>query len=161
MTAPLQLQLDEVDMIAYASEAQPVCSFYYDDSIDSDLPVERARAIVHRVNVHEQMLKALEAAESAISEAAEIMHYEDDLPVTFLESREIEIAHGTSSPSGLRFKKLSAMAALLSLQERKDTGHDPPFPQQHRPCRLHPVPAGPAFGKRRFHPDRPALSRVL
>ena len=95
MTSPLQLQLDEVDMIAYASEAQPVCSFYYDDSIDSDLPVERARAIVHRVNVHEQMLKALEAAESAISEAVEIMHYEDDLPVTFLESREIEIAHGT------------------------------------------------------------------
>ena len=95
MTSPLQLQLDEVDMIAYASETQPVCSFYYDDSIDSDLPVERARAIVHRVNVHEQMLKALEAAESAISEAVEIMHYEDDLPVTFLESREIEIAHGT------------------------------------------------------------------
>ena len=95
MTASLELKLDEVDMIAYASEAQPMCSFYYDDSIDSDLPVERARAIVHRVNVHEQMLKALEAAESAISEAAEIMHYEDDLPVTFLESREIEIAHGT------------------------------------------------------------------
>jgi len=95
MTASLELKLDEVDMIAYASEAQPVCSFYYDDSIDSDLPVERARAIVHRVNVHEQMLKALEAAESAISEAEEIMHYEDDLPVTFLESREIEIAHGT------------------------------------------------------------------
>ena len=95
MTAFLELKLDEVDMIAYASEAQPVCSFYYDDSIDSDVPVERARAIVHRVNVHEQMLKALEAAESAISEAVEIMHYEDDLPVTFLESREIEIAHGT------------------------------------------------------------------
>ena len=95
MTASLELKLDEVDMIAYASEAQPVCSFYYDDSIDSGVPVERARAIVHRVNVHEQMLKALEAAESAISEAAEIMHYEDDLPVTFLESREIEIAHGT------------------------------------------------------------------
>jgi hypothetical protein len=95
MTTPFQLQLDEVDMIAYASEAQPVCSFYYDDFIDSDLPVERARAIVHRVNAHEHMLKALEAAESAISEAVEIMHYEDDLPVTFLESREIEIAHGT------------------------------------------------------------------
>jgi hypothetical protein len=95
MTAPLHLQLDEVDMIAYASETQPVCSFYYDDSLDSDLTVERARTIVHRVNVHEQMLKALEAAESAINEAADIMLYEDDLPVTFLESREIEIAHGT------------------------------------------------------------------
>lgn len=95
MTTPLQLQLDEVDMIAYASETQPVCSFYYDDSIDSDLPVERARAIVHRVNVHEQMLKALEAAESAINEAADIMLYEEDLPVTFLESREIELAYDT------------------------------------------------------------------
>ena len=93
MTAPLQLQLDEVDMIAYASETQPVCSFYYDDADDSDTAVERARTIVHRVNVHEQMLKALEQAESAINEAAEIMLYEDDLPVTFLESREIETAY--------------------------------------------------------------------
>lgn len=93
MTSLLQLQLDEIDMIAYASEAQPVCSFCYDDSIDSDVPVERARAIVHRVNVHEQMLKALEAAESAINEAADIMHYEDDLPVTGLESYEIEKAY--------------------------------------------------------------------
>jgi hypothetical protein len=39
------------------------------------------------------MLKALEAAESAINEAAEIMHYEDDLPVTGLESYEIETAY--------------------------------------------------------------------
>jgi hypothetical protein len=93
MTIPLQLQLDEVDMIAYASETQPVCSFHYDDADNSDTTVERARAIVHRVNAHEQMLKALEAAESAISEAAEIMLYEDDLPVTFLESREIETAY--------------------------------------------------------------------
>ena len=93
MTTPLQLQLDEVDMIAYASETQPVCSFYHDDSLDLDLPVERARAIVHSVNMHERMLKALEAAESAINEAAEIMHYEDDLPVTGLESYEIETAY--------------------------------------------------------------------
>src|ERR1035437_7100197 len=95
MTTPLQLQLDEVDMIAYASETQPVCSFYHDDCIDSDLPVQRARTIVHRVNAHEQMLKALEAAESAINEAADIMLYEEDLPVTFLESREIELAYDT------------------------------------------------------------------
>jgi hypothetical protein len=93
MTASLQLQLDEVDMIAYASETQPVCSFYYDDADNSDTTIERARTIVHRVNAHEQMLKALEQAESAISEAAEIMLYEDDLPVTFLESREIENAY--------------------------------------------------------------------
>ena len=92
MTASLKLQLDEVDMIAYAAQAQPVCSFYYDDSIDSDFPVERARSVVHRVNVHEQMLKALEAAESAINEAADIMLYEDALPVTCLDSREIETA---------------------------------------------------------------------
>ena len=80
-------------MIAYAAQAQPVCSFYYDDSIDSDFPVERARSVVHRANVHEQMLKALEAAESAINEAADIMLYEDDLPVTGLESYEIETAY--------------------------------------------------------------------
>lgn len=92
MTTPLHLQLDEVDMIAYASKDQPICSFYYDDAVDSDLTVERARAIVHRVNVHEQMLRALETAESAISEAADIMLYECELPVTFLESREIEDA---------------------------------------------------------------------
>jgi hypothetical protein len=93
MTKTLQLQLCEVDMIAYANEKQPVCSFYYDDSIDSDMPVKRARTIVHRVNVHEQMLKALEFAQSAIDEAAEIMHYEGGLPVTGLESYEIERAY--------------------------------------------------------------------
>jgi hypothetical protein len=93
MTAPLHLQLDEVDMIAYDSETEPVCSFHYDDSVDSDVPVERARAIVHRVNAHEQMLRALESAESAINEAADIMRYEGDLPVTFLEFYEIQRAY--------------------------------------------------------------------
>jgi hypothetical protein len=83
MTVPLHLHLDEMDLIADASDHQSVGSFYCDDFIDSDLLAERGRAIVHRVNVHEQMLRALEA---------DIILYEEDLPVTFLESPEIESA---------------------------------------------------------------------
>jgi hypothetical protein len=56
----LQLQLDEVDMIAYATDTEAVCSFYYDDSDDSDKAVERAREIIRRVNVHDELLDALE-----------------------------------------------------------------------------------------------------
>jgi hypothetical protein len=121
MTKPFQLQLCEVDMIAYAGEKQPVCSFYYEDSIDSDLPVKRARTIVHRVNVHEQMLEALEFAQSAIDEAAEIMHYEDGLPVTGLESYEIESAYFILAgiASGMRDVIREARSPATSRKRRK------------------------------------------
>lgn len=39
------------------------------------------------------LLKALKAAEAAIEEAADIMHYEDGLPVTALDAREIDLAY--------------------------------------------------------------------
>ena len=55
----LLLTLCEVDMIAYVGGRDPVCSFYYDDSIDSDATVERACDIVHRVNVHDSLLNTL------------------------------------------------------------------------------------------------------
>jgi hypothetical protein len=56
----LQLQLDEVDMTAYSNDFEPICLFYYDDSFDSDEAIERARAIIHRVNLHDELLDALE-----------------------------------------------------------------------------------------------------
>jgi hypothetical protein len=65
---PLHLLLDEVEMIAYASETDPVCSFYYDDSLDSDTTLERARYIVRRINVHDALLAALELAERQLYE---------------------------------------------------------------------------------------------
>ena len=40
-----------------------------------------------------QLLKALIAAETAIEEATDIMHYEDGQPVTALEGWEIERAY--------------------------------------------------------------------
>lgn len=65
---PLHRLLDEVEMIAYARESEPVCSFYYDDNLDSDTTVERARDIVRRVNVHDTLLAALELAERQLYE---------------------------------------------------------------------------------------------
>ena len=41
----------------------------------------------------EKLLKALIAAETAIEEATDIMHYEDGQPVTALEGWEIERAY--------------------------------------------------------------------
>ena len=61
-TRKLQLQLDEVDMIAYVGKSEPVCSFHYDDSIASNENVERARAIVRHVNIHDELLGAAELA---------------------------------------------------------------------------------------------------
>jgi hypothetical protein len=59
---PLHLLLDEVEMIAYARETEPVCFFYFDNSFNSDAPVERARDIVLRINVHDALLAALKFA---------------------------------------------------------------------------------------------------
>ena len=89
----LRLKLDEVDMIAYASETEPVCSFYHDDSIDSNALIDRACEIVHRVNVHKQLFAALQAAEKAIDEATDMMYFEDGQPVTALKASEIEQAY--------------------------------------------------------------------
>jgi hypothetical protein len=65
---PLYLLLDEVEMIAYANETEPVSSFYYDDNLDSDTAVERARNIVRRINVYDALLAALELAERQLYE---------------------------------------------------------------------------------------------
>jgi hypothetical protein len=89
----LRLKLDEVNMIAYASDTVPVCSFHYQDRIDSDARVARAREIIHRVNVHDQLFMALQAAEEAIDLATDTMYFEDGQPVTALESWEIEQAY--------------------------------------------------------------------
>jgi hypothetical protein len=91
--AALHLKLDEVDMIAYAGETEPVCSFYYDDTEDSDRVVERARSIVHRSNIHHELLKALESAETAIEEATAIILYQRCDDVTFLEESDIGRAY--------------------------------------------------------------------
>jgi hypothetical protein len=112
----LRLQLDEVDMIAYASKTEPVCSFYYDDSIDSNAPIERAREIARRVNTHEQLVAALKAAESAIEEATDIMHYEDGEPVTALEGREIEAAY--FSLTSVLVQIHEAVSSCLTSKER-------------------------------------------
>jgi hypothetical protein len=71
---PLRLLLDEVEMIAYASETEPVCSFYYDDSLDSDTTVERARDIVRRINVHDALLAALKFALPFMEDLANSSH---------------------------------------------------------------------------------------
>ena len=89
----LHLKLDEVDMIAYAGETEPVCSFYYDDTEDSDRVVERARSIVHRSNIHQELLTTLEAAETALEEAAAIILYQQCDDVTFLEDSDIGRAY--------------------------------------------------------------------
>jgi hypothetical protein len=91
--AGLLLMLDEVDMIAYTTDAEEVCRFHYNDSVASNAYVERTKEIVRRVNSHEQLFTALQAAEQAIDEAAEIMLYEEGQPVTALESWEIERAY--------------------------------------------------------------------
>jgi hypothetical protein len=50
--------------------------------------------LVHAGNCYATLLSVLQATDMAIIEAADIMLYEDDKPVTFLESNEIERAYG-------------------------------------------------------------------
>lgn len=49
--------------------------------------------LVHAGNCYATLASALGAAGAAIEEVSDILHYEDGEPVTFLESREIEIAY--------------------------------------------------------------------
>jgi hypothetical protein len=49
--------------------------------------------LVHAGNCHATLLSALHAADAAIIEVADLMLYEDDKPVTFLESSDIERAY--------------------------------------------------------------------
>ena len=95
LKSPLQLMLDEVDMIAYTTNAEEVCRFDENDASPSKSRLKRAKEIVRRVNLHDQLYRALEVAELAIEEATDIMHYEDDLPVTGLESWDIERIYGS------------------------------------------------------------------
>ena len=55
------------------------------------------------------LLHALTAAQSAIEEATDIMHYEDGLPVTALEGWEIERAY--NALCGVLVELDSAIAA--------------------------------------------------
>jgi hypothetical protein len=92
---PLHLVLDEVEMIAYASETEPVCSFYYDDSLESDTTVERARDIVRRINVHDALLAALDLAERQLSEYCAGDDGRDKDSRFALKAVRRAIAHGT------------------------------------------------------------------
>jgi len=49
-----------------------------------------AAFIVHACNHHDELLSGLERAIDILNEMADKMLYEEGLPVTFLESREIE-----------------------------------------------------------------------
>jgi hypothetical protein len=55
--------------------------------------IPEMEANAHLLAASPQLLKALEAAEQAIEEAADIMHAEDGQPVTALEGWEIERAY--------------------------------------------------------------------
>ncbi len=53
-----------------------------------------------------QLLKALEDAFALLDRISHTLHYEDGLPVTFLESRDIEIIYGDAITELARFETL-------------------------------------------------------
>jgi hypothetical protein len=53
-----------------------------------------------------QLLKALEDAFTLLDRISDILHYEDGLPVTALESRDIEIIYGDAVTELARFETL-------------------------------------------------------
>ena len=52
------------------------------------------------------LLKALEDAFVLLDRISDTLHYEDGLPVTFLESRDIEIIYGDAITELARFETL-------------------------------------------------------
>jgi hypothetical protein len=56
-------------------------------------PESEVEPLVHAGNCYAALIRALRAANAAIIEAADLMLYEDDKPVTFLESTDIERAY--------------------------------------------------------------------
>jgi len=57
-----------------------------------------------------QLLRALEDAFTLLDRIRETLHYEDGLPVTALESRDIEIIHGDAVTALPRFEILIRQA---------------------------------------------------
>jgi hypothetical protein len=56
-------------------------------------PEADVQRLVHAGNCYAALERALRAVDRAIIEVADVMHYENDLPVTFLESSDIERAY--------------------------------------------------------------------
>ena len=57
-----------------------------------------------------QLLKALEDAFTLLDRISDTLHYEDGLPVTFLESRDIEIIYGDAVTELAPFETLIRQA---------------------------------------------------
>lgn len=57
-----------------------------------------------------KMLKALEDASVLLDRIRDTLHYEDGLPVTFLEARDIEIIYGDAVTELARFETLIRQA---------------------------------------------------
>ncbi len=69
---------------------------------DKGVAQANARLIVHAP----ELLKALEDAFVLLDRISDTLHYEDGLPVTFLESRDIEIIYGDAVTELARFETL-------------------------------------------------------
>jgi hypothetical protein len=68
--------------------------------------------LVHAGNYYATISSALGAAATAIEEASDILHYEDGEAVTFLESREIEMAYVALVSVTAQIKHAVAMCGL-------------------------------------------------
>jgi hypothetical protein len=62
--------------------------------------------IIRACNSHYELLKALEDAFTLLDRISDTLHYEDGLPVTALEARDIEIIYGDAVTELARFETL-------------------------------------------------------
>jgi len=88
---------------------------YIAEIVDEDAEGRIAPAEQHEANGYllakaPALLKALEDAFTLLDRISDILHYEDGLPVTALESRDIEIIYGDAVSELARFETLIRQA---------------------------------------------------
>ena len=74
-------------------------------NVEGRTPAE-AKANAHLIAAAPELLIALEEAFALLDRISDTLHYEDGLPVTFLESRDIEIIYGDAVTELARFETL-------------------------------------------------------
>jgi hypothetical protein len=75
-------------------------------------PESDVAPLVHAGNCYPTVASALGLAANVIEEASDILHYEDGEAVTFLESREIEIAYIALVSVMVEIEQAIALCAL-------------------------------------------------
>lgn len=84
----------------------PLIATINSEDVSPDQAYADGDFIAHACNSHYELLKALEDAFTLLARISDTLHYEEGLPVTALEARDIEIIYGDAVTELVRLETL-------------------------------------------------------